>query len=115
MKLAKILFFVLGASPTAENFAEAQELRANVAFRNAHHVPSDGCLEECDGVAGEVPERYAEAFPSAEEAIAARDEEIKALQACAGDEAPPQKPKVEKTKASAASKPAPTSAWKPNA
>ena len=68
--LARILYFVAGVAPSAEDFEAAEKLGANVSFRNANAVPAEGALEICDGVAGEVPERYAEAYPEAKEAIA---------------------------------------------
>ena len=70
MKPAKILFFVDGVAPTQEDYEAASKLTAQVVFRNARAVPSEGALEECDGVAGHVPAPYAE-LPAAEEAIKA--------------------------------------------
>lgn len=69
MKQATILFFVDGPMPTAEQFAEAQKLPAQVKFRNAQQVPDSGALEAADGVAGSVPQRYADVYPEAAEAI----------------------------------------------
>lgn len=91
MKPAKILFFVDGHAPTAENFAEAAEMKATVVFRNARAVPSEPhSLEICDGVAGKVPGIYAEKYPKAEEAIAAKAKELQALTAKVGDTAAPK-------------------------
>jgi hypothetical protein len=70
---ARILFFINGAVPTQEDYTAAAKLAANVSFRNANAVPSEGALEACDGVAGHVPERYAKAYPEASEAIKLKD------------------------------------------
>jgi hypothetical protein len=94
MKQARILFFVLGVAPTAEDFEAAAKLQADVVFRNARAVPSEGSLEACDGVAGEVPERYAEKYPPAEEAIKKYKEALKAMHKKAGDAKPPKEPEA---------------------
>ena len=92
MKPDKILYFINGPLPTTEDYAAAAELRANVMFRNALAVsPDGGSLEECDGVAGEVPLQYAKAYPPAEAAIARTKAQLKALQDKIGDK-PPNKP-----------------------
>ena len=57
----KIIYFVNGSSPTEEQFKEAELLGTSI-FRNAKFI-ADEPLENCDGVAGEVPGRYLEAFP----------------------------------------------------
>jgi len=86
MKRAKILFFVDGPAPSAEDFAQAAEMAANVVFRNARAVPSEPhALEICDGVAGKVPAIYADKFPAAEKAIKTKVAELKAISAKAGD------------------------------
>lgn len=91
MKLAKILYFVEGPGPTADQLAEALEMSATVMFRNALAVPSEPhSLELCDGVAGIVPPLYAERFPSAEVAISVKAGELKALSDRVGDEAAPK-------------------------
>lgn len=67
----RILFFIAGATPTDEEYNEAQHYLPNMAFRNAAFVPADasvGSLEQCDGVAGLVPEIYAKNRPSAKQA-----------------------------------------------
>lgn len=90
-KLAKVLYFVSGPVPSAEQYQEAQALKANVVFRNAQAVPAERhALETCDGVAGEVPEQYADAFDTAKVAISKKDRYFKELAAKVGDEAPPQ-------------------------
>lgn len=77
-----ILFFIDGSMPSREQQLAAERMApARVAFRNAQYIGTDGSLEICDGVIGEVPKRYAD-MPTAEEAIAAfvkkRDEEFDA-------------------------------------
>lgn len=88
MKQPKILFFIDGPVPTDAERLEAFDLQAQVAFRNAQHVTRVD--EECDGVAGAVPEAYAD-FPDAEEALAAYKAELAAQRdklAEVGGEAP---------------------------
>lgn len=103
MKPSKILFFIDGGSPTIEEVAEADAMGAQVCFRNAQHIPAEGALEACDGVTGCVPARYAEAYPTAEVAIAARKKALADLAAKVADEAPP---KVEEAAKEPASEPA---------
>ncbi len=113
-KWPRILFFILGALPTAEEVGEAEALGFNVVFRNALLVPAEGALEACDGVAGEVPERYAAAFPSAEEVL----EEFKAGSSFEKTEKVEKKAeKVKEPKAPEGKAPVPnaSAAWKPNA
>lgn len=75
----KILFFILSSKPTAKELVEAAKLGPNVCFRNAAMVSETEAFEPCDGIAGAVPKRYAEAkdektgkprFLFAEEALA---------------------------------------------
>ena len=127
MKPAKILFFVKGVSPTPEDFEEASKLQAQVVFRNAHAVPAEGALEQCDGVAGHVPAPYADK-PTAEEAIKTVSDKLAALAKKVGDAPAPKAPaKAAGTPAAAAkaaqatqapataAKPAAAPAWTPNA
>ena len=129
MKPAKILFFITGAVPSAEEFETAQALNADVKFRNALAVSNEPqSLEVCDGVAGDVPQIYAEAFPDADKAIKLNEAERKALAKKVGDEPAPKRtaPKVEQPEQGEAPAQAPAqapaktaaakpSAWKPNA
>ena len=94
MKLAKILYFIEGPLPTGEQQHEAANIRGDVSFRNALAVPEEevGCLEDCDGVAGKVPDVYAQAFPSANEAVAKYNAKLKAQRDRVGDSAPEQQP-----------------------
>jgi len=91
MKPAKILFFVVGVSPTPEDFEEATKLQAQVVFRNSQAVPAEGALEECDGVAGHVPAPYAK-LPKAEAAIKAHAAKLAALAKKVGDTPAPKAP-----------------------
>lgn len=92
-KLAKILYFVQGPAPTAEDFKTAYDIRANVVFRNATAVSDCESLEICHGVAGHIPEIYKH-LPSAEEAIEAFEKGIAAK--VKGDTTPPELPKQTK-------------------
>ena len=127
MKPAKILYFVDGVSPTPEDFEAASKLTAQVVFRNARAVPSEGMLEECDGVAGCIPGPYGE-LPTAEEAITAHAAKLAALAEKVGDAPAPKAPAkpanapaaaakaAQATQAPAtAAKPAAAPAWTPNA
>ena len=97
MKPLKILFFTNGPAPTAEQFAEANKLNGHICFRNAKYVPAEPhALEECDGVAGDVPAIYSAEYPDAVSAIEARDEKIAELSASVGDSPAPRKPKGDK-------------------
>ena len=123
MKPAKILFFVDGVAPTPEDYEAASKLTAQVVFRNARAVPSEGALEECDGVAGCIPGPYAE-LPTAEEAITTHAAKLAALADKVGDSPAPKAPaKPANAPATAAkaqapaqpAKPASAPAWTPNA
>ena len=123
MKPAKILFFVDGVAPTPEDYEAASKLTAQVVFRNARAVPSEGALEECDGVAGCVPGFYGE-LPTADEAIKAHAAKLAALAKKVGDSPAPKAPaKPANAPATAAkaqtpaqpAKPASAPAWTPNA
>mgnify|MGYP000659176430 FL=1 len=124
MKPAKILYFVDGVAPTPEDYEAASKLTAQVVFRNARAVPSEGALEECDGVAGKVPPTYAEAYPEADEAIKAHAAKLAALAKKVGDSPAPKAPAKPANAPAAATKPqapaqpakpAAAPAWTPNA
>lgn len=91
MKPAKILYFVDGVAPTGEDITAAAAINGQVCFRNARAVPADGCLEECDGVAGKVPAPYAK-LPTAEQAVEKRAAKIAAMAAKVGDSPAPVVP-----------------------
>ena len=55
----RTLFFIQGIEPTAEEQAEADELKGIVCFRNVVKYRADDALEDFDAVAGAVPEKYA--------------------------------------------------------
>lgn len=104
-KPLRILFFVDGMAPTPADLKAASAINAQVMFRNARAVPADGCLEDCDGVAGDhVPPRYVEAFPSAELAIEARSAELAKLSELVGDSPAPAAPQAPAKAASKAAK-----------
>ena len=124
MKPAKILYFVDGVAPTPEDYEAASKLTAQVVFRNARAVPSEGALEECDGVAGKVPPTYAEAYPEADEAVKAHAAKLAALAKKVGDSPAPKAPAKPANAPAAATKPqapaqpakpAAAPAWTPNA
>lgn len=91
-KPVKVLYFVDGTAPTPEDLIAAGALNAQVCFRNARAVPAEGCLEDCDGVAGCAPLRYSDAYPSAEAAIEKRAAELAALASKVGDSPAPVAP-----------------------
>lgn len=69
-RVPRILFFIKGTVPTLEQQLEAEDLvPARVAFRNANLVAPEGSLEICDGVTGDVPDRYKKAYPNAKKAL----------------------------------------------
>ena len=115
MKPLKILFFTNGPAPTAEQLAEANKLNGNICFRNAKYVPAEPHgLEDCDGVAGDVPDIYSAKYPDAVSAIEAREEKIAELSASVGDSPAPRKPK-DAAKGAVAPKPQDTPAPTPPA
>lgn len=61
-KSPRIIYFIKGAVPSADQIEEAEAIGDNVVFRNATLIPSTGALEYCFAVAGEVPARYEKAF-----------------------------------------------------
>lgn len=91
-KPVRILFFVDGVAPTREDVLAASALNGHIMFRNARQVPAEGALEDCDGVAGKVPPRYAAKFPTAEAAIEARRVELAKLSGLVGDSPAPLAP-----------------------
>lgn len=106
IKPAVILYFVEGPAPKADDFLKAASLNATVKFRNALAVdPDHGGIEPCDGVAGAVPPVYAKAFPSAEDAIAKKASELKALAAKVGDAPVPKKGKDKEDEATKTDEP----------
>lgn len=78
MKFPRILYFIKNTNPTTEDMAAAKELGMNAVFRVADYIPSEGALEQCDGVAGLVPARYAAAYPKAEDVLAKFNAELNA-------------------------------------
>lgn len=66
-RASKVLFFVNGAMPTEAEYAAAEAIGPGCVFRNARKIVPGAPLENCDAVAGAVPEDYAEIFPVAGE------------------------------------------------
>ena len=116
MKPLKILFFTNGPAPTAEQLAEANKLNGQICFRNAKYVPAEPHgLEECDGVAGDVPAIYSAEYPDAASAIKAREEKVAELSASVGDSPAPRKPKGDKDAPKDATAPQPQDTPAPKA
>ena len=69
MKSPKILYFIKGTLPSDEAYDVADNFGTNVAFRNVDFIVETNALEDCDGVAGEVPAAYAKKYPTAEKAL----------------------------------------------
>lgn len=74
MKPLKVLFFIGAPVPTKEERAEALQIAGQVCFRNAQKI-TDGAIEKCDAVMGEVPAQY-EDCPTLEAALEARAKKI---------------------------------------
>lgn len=104
-KKCKILYFVDGPAPSNEDFEAAENMKAHVVFRNARAVSDAESLENCDGVAGLIPEIYKNK-PKAEDAISSFYKKVEEV--INGDENPPQAEKVKepKVETKSASKPA---------
>lgn len=65
-RASKVLFFINGAMPTEAEYAQAEEIGPGCVFRNARKIVPGAPLENCDAVAGAVPDDYAAIFPMAE-------------------------------------------------
>lgn len=65
-RVPRILYFIEGMNPTDEQKDDIARFGPNAAFRNAHQVGAVAMspLEECDAVAGAVPDRYAKVYPN---------------------------------------------------
>lgn len=61
--MKKILYFVDGNAPSPEDIQNAASIEGDVLYRNAQIFSEESLLEECDGVAGNVPEPYLKKFP----------------------------------------------------
>jgi hypothetical protein len=97
MKPLKILYFINDSMPTAKQIADAEQYGNLICYRNAVHVPQEGALEACDGVAGEVPARYAAEFKTAAEAVEKRTQALAELAAKVGDSPAPVSPQGDGT------------------
>lgn len=65
-RVPRVLYFHRGMVPTPKQYEDGQRFAPNVGFRNADQVgaTAHSPLEECDAVAGDVPERYAAVYPN---------------------------------------------------
>jgi hypothetical protein len=62
-KSRRVLFWINGSKPTADELGEAERIDGQVMFRNAQHVPLEGAMEPFDVLAGPaIPERYQREF-----------------------------------------------------
>src|SRR4051812_41433052 len=60
----KVLYFIAGTTPTAEQIADADSCGPGVAFRNASLIRPEHPIEAADAVAGpSVPKHYEAALP----------------------------------------------------
>lgn len=60
----RVLFFVSGMTPTAEQRSEALNFGPHVSFRNAAHINVEDPCEPCTAVYGPaVPRQYAARYP----------------------------------------------------
>lgn len=65
-RIPRILYFIEGMVPSQDDIDDISRFGPNAAFRNANLVAAVGMssLEECDAVAGKVPDRYAKVYPN---------------------------------------------------
>ena len=90
LKQPRILYFIGGPVPTAEERKDARRYGANTAFRNAALIgSSETGIEKCDGVAGKIPAAYAK-IARADKVIADFNKGVEP--APVGNEAPPPPP-----------------------
>lgn len=68
-KFPRIIFFLKGMEATVEEMREAIKYGTNVVFRNSTHINPAHNVEDCDGVAGAVPECYSTKFKHAEQVV----------------------------------------------
>ncbi len=67
----KILFFIAGPNPTANEFAAAEKI-GTTTFRYAGAIRPIDSIERCDAVAGDpdvIPETYKAAYPVVEPTV----------------------------------------------
>lgn len=92
-KAPRILYFLKGSMPTAEQQIDAMRYGSGVVFRNGSCVPVEGSPEACDGVAGDVPALYS-AMRSGEDAMREYIAKTNMLTQPAAPAAPVEEPKV---------------------
>lgn len=66
-RFPRVLFFIGGAMPTAEQLDAASKYGPGVVFRNAGLISPDAPIEDADAVAGIVPDAYKTVLPSADD------------------------------------------------
>lgn len=102
MKAPKILFFIDGNLPTVTDEIAVLEIGVPVHYRNAQHTVRVD--EECDGVAGAVPEPYKK-HKTATEALEAYKSHLASLRANLSEVGgKPAKPKKSQEKADSGAK-----------
>ena len=69
----KVIYFLKGVSPTVEEYEDSLQYQGAV-FRNAGKIVLGAPLENCDAVAGAVPDDYAAVFPMASAGMKIDDE-----------------------------------------
>jgi hypothetical protein len=65
MKIMKTIFFINDTVPTKKELEFASKIEGKIVFRNVQFFPhdfSEGSIEKCDYVCGNVPEIYAKKF-----------------------------------------------------
>lgn len=105
-KFPKIIFFTADMLPTDEEITQAEEIGAGVVFRNSKFVPENpnpGQIEECEGVAGMVPESYAKKYKTVGKVVKAQVAETQT------PPAPPAAPAAPEVPAAPPAPPAPAS------
>lgn len=70
LKYPRILFFIENAMPTQADISAIAKLGGNAVFRNAFYCGEGHNTENCDGVAGAVPDAYKK-FKDGAEVVAA--------------------------------------------
>lgn len=61
----KTIFFIKSTVPTKEELSFADSIKGKVVFRNVNFLPhdiSEGSIERCDAICGQVPKVYSDRF-----------------------------------------------------
>lgn len=75
-RAAKVIYFVNGHMPSSDDIDAAEAIGSGVVFRNALKIVPGAPLENCDAVAGAVPDDYAGVFPAAKSNHQINDEQL---------------------------------------